>query len=486
MEPFAGSSALRDIPNEKEDAKSTLVTWDGPDDPENPQNWPRTKKVGVTALLGFTTMSATFASSIFSSASPYVAKQYGISSEVGILGLSLYLLGFTVGPIVFGPVSEVYGRKIAILPAVFIFICFSAATATAENLQTIFISRFFAGGFASSPVSVVGGAMADFWSQRERGGAIVIYSLCVVAGPSLAPLIGSAISESYLTWRWTEYVCVILTSTVLAFNLLFLPETSAPILLTGKARRLRFETKNWALHSAHEELDHSLTVFMHKNLVTPLAMLAKEPMVTLIATYNAFAYGVLYLLFAAIPIIFEEVRGWKPVPATLPNLATFVGTLIAAAINGYYSGKIFVRYLDTHGGKAPPEKRLPPMMIGAITFPVGFFIVGWTSNPSIHWFPSLIGFTLIGMSFLLIFQSGMNYLVDAYTRVAASAVSANTFLRSLFGATFPLFAKPLFNNLGVSWACTLLGCIAVLLGLTPIMFTRYGQRLREKSKFIPS
>lgn len=88
--------------------------------------------------------------------------------------------------------------------------------------------------------------------------------------------------------------------------------------------------------------------------------------------------------------------------------------------------------------------RLPPMMLGAVTFPVGFFIVGWTSDPSIHWFPSVLGFAFIGMSFLLIFQAsssfwlrrksklkyrllwqaGLNYLIDSYTSKAASAVGA--------------------------------------------------------------
>ena len=124
--------------------------------------------------------------------------------------------------------------------------------------------------------------------------------------------------------------------------------------------------------------------------------------------YNGFSYGILYGLFAAIPIIFSENRGWKPVPSALPNLATLVGTLLAAAINGGYANIFFARYLDAHNGKAPPEKRLPPMMIGSICFPIGFFIIGWTSFPRIHWFPSMIGLSLVGMSFLLIFQVSGN------------------------------------------------------------------------------
>ncbi|GFZ43771.1 Uncharacterized MFS-type transporter [Saitozyma sp. JCM 24511] len=464
--------------------KDDLVTFDGPEDPANPMNWSRGKKIRVTLMYGSTTMCATFASSIFSSASSFVAAQFGISTEVSILGLSLFLLGFVVGPIFWGPFSEVYGRRMTLIAPMFVFICFSAATATAENIQTIMICRFFGGVFSSSPVVIVGGGISDIWSQRERGSAIVVYSLCIVGGPTVAPVIGAAVSESYLTWRWTEYLVVILTSFVILVDLLFLPETSASAILTSKARMLRLKTGRWGLHSQAETMDRSLNTFLHTTLFLPLKMLAFEPMVLLITTYNAFAYGILYMLFASLDIIYAETRGWGPVPSSLPILATLVGTLIAAGLNFTYSEHYFGRYLDTHGGKARPEKRLPPMMLGAITFPIGFFIIGWTSSPSIHWFPGLVGLTLVGMSFLLIFQSGMNYLIDGYTKFAASAVAANTFQRSIFGAALPLVAQPLFDNLGVNWACTLLGCIAVLLGITPYLFYHFGPRLRKRSKLV--
>jgi DHA1 family multidrug resistance protein-like MFS transporter len=125
------------------------------------------------------------------------------------------------------------------------------------------------------------------FNQIERGSMVVIYSLCIVGGPTLAPVIGSAVSESYLTWRWTEYLCVILSSVVLVINFFYLPETSAPAILTKKAKNLRLRTGRWALHSKHEEADHSIQAFIHKTLALPLIMLVKEPMVTLITTWVA-------------------------------------------------------------------------------------------------------------------------------------------------------------------------------------------------------
>jgi MFS family permease len=107
-------------------------------------------------------------------------------------------------------------------------------------------------------------------SQRERGSAIVVYSLCIVGGPTVAPVIGAAVSESYLTWRWTEYLVVILTSFVILIDLLFLPETSASAILTSKARLLRLKTGRWGLHSQAETMDGSLNTFLHKTLFLPV------------------------------------------------------------------------------------------------------------------------------------------------------------------------------------------------------------------------
>ncbi|KZT61632.1 MFS general substrate transporter [Calocera cornea HHB12733] len=470
-----------DVPPEERDWVDDVVTFDSKTDPQNPKNWSLRRKGMATMLFGLTTMCSTFASSVFSPAVTYVGAEYGVSSEVAILGISLFIAGYIPGPVIWAPVSEVYGRRISVLLPMVVFLCLTAGTATAENLQTIFITRFFAGVMASSPVATVGGGLADMFDQKERGTAVVFYSLAVVAGPTLGPIIGGAVSESYLGWRWTMYLTVILTGCVVLADIFFLKETFAPVLLTEKARRLRIRTGRWALHSRQEMQDFTLQMFLQKNLVRPLEMLAFEPMVTLITIYNSFAYGILYLLFAAVPIIYEQHRGWSTLVGSLPFLATLLGTILAAGINILYSQLVFAPYIEKHGS-APPEHRLPPMMLGSITFPIGFFLLGWTSNPAIFWLPSVIGLVFIGMSFLLIFQAGINYLIDAYTKYSASAVAANTFLRSIFAAALPLVAQPLFNNLGVEWACTLLGGVAALLAAVPFAFYMVGPGLRKRSR----
>ena len=85
-----------------------------------------------------------------------------------------------------------------------------------------------------------------------------------------------------------------------------------------------------------------------------------------------------------------------------------------------------------------------------------------------------------------IFLQALNYLVDAYLMFAASAIAGNTFLRSLCGAGFPLFARQMFDGMGIQYAATLLGCVAAVLAPIPFIFYRYGAKIRAKSKYAPT
>lgn len=151
-------------------------------------------------------MGATFASSVYSPAVEQVADEYHVGVEVSTLGVSLLLFGFGLGPLIFAPLSEVYGRKPAVLIPYFIAAVFSFGTATAKDIQTICITRFFTGLFGSAPITNTGGVLSDIWAPEQRGVAIVGYAMAVVGGPTLGPIVGGAIVQSYLRWRWTQYV----------------------------------------------------------------------------------------------------------------------------------------------------------------------------------------------------------------------------------------------------------------------------------------
>ncbi len=183
-----------------------IVDFDGPDDPYRPINWLFKKKVITTLLYGLTTMTVTLGSSIFSPATKQVATNYHVGTEVATLGTALFLFGLGLGPLLWAPLSELYGRKPAVLIPTFISAIFAFGCGAGKDIQTILICRFFQGMFGSAPVTNTGGVLGDIWSAEQRGAALVGYAMALVGGPTIGPLIGSACVTSYLGWRWTQYV----------------------------------------------------------------------------------------------------------------------------------------------------------------------------------------------------------------------------------------------------------------------------------------
>ncbi len=193
-------------------------------------------------------------------------------------------------------------------------------------------------------------------------------------------------------------------------------------------------------------------------------------------------FALLYTTLEVFPIVYHEHRGWSPVVSTVPFLSLFVGVLTALCINLANQPR-YARIVEQAKGKPVPEGRLAPMAVGAFLFVIGLWLFGWTADPQIPWAASIVATGLIGAGFSIIFQQCINFLIDTYRLYAASAVSANTLLRSFMAAGFPLFARPMFHRLGVGPAMSIIAAVATLALPVPFVFMRYGLALRKRSKF---
>lgn len=470
------------LPNQED----YVVEFDGPDDPLHAQNWPLKRKLLTAAMLGFTTMTAAFGSSIFSSATRAVGVEFGVSSEVSLLGVSLYVLGFATGPTFWAPLSELKGRRLPLVIAMFGFSIFNIANAVAKDLQTVLITRFFAGFFGACPLAVVAAVFSDMFDNRTRGIAITVFSMTVFTGPLLAPFIGGFITESYLGWRWTSYIVSFMGFLAFVLDLLFLRETYPPTILVGKASELRRRTLNWGIHAKQEEIEIDVRELITKNFSRPMRLLFTEPIVTLLSVYMAFIYGLLYLFLTAYPFVFQGVHGMSSGVAGLTFFGMIAGQIIAG-ITVLLQQPWYQRKLAANNGIPVPEWRLPSVIAGGVAFAVGLFWFGWSGyRRDIHWIVPTLSGLLSGFGLASIFLQALNYLVDAYLMFAASAIAGNTFLRSLAGAGFPLFSKYMFDGMGIQWASTLLGCVAAALVPIPVVFYLYGHKIRAKSAFAPT
>ncbi|KAJ9154866.1 Fluconazole resistance protein 1 [Pleurostoma richardsiae] len=453
-----------------------------PSDPRNPFQFPKWKKWFITILQAIATLAVAFVSTAYSGGVFEVIYQFNISREVAILGISLFVLGFAIGPLLWAPLSEFYGRQIPFFFTYMVLTAFNAGAAGAQNMQTLIILRFFAGSFGSSPLTNSGGVIADMFTASERGLATAVFATAPFLGPSIGPIVGGFLGETE-GWRWIEGVMAIFTGVLWIVCSMLVPETYAPVILRRRAAKLTKLTGK--VHISKLELQHQKKTMAHQFKVAlsrPWVLLFKEPIVFLTSLYMAIIYGTLYMMFAAFPIVFQQYRGWSQGIGGLAFLGVTVGMMVAVSF-AIFDNKRYTAVVAKYKGAAPPEARLPPAIIGSILIPVGLFWFAWTNSPSIHWVVCIIGSGFFAAGIVLVFLSLMNYLIDSYVIFAASVLAANAVLRSLFGAAFPLFTTQMYGNLGIHWASSIpaflaLGCLPF-----PILFYKYGDRIRMRCEY---
>lgn len=455
-----------------------IVLWDGDDDPARPQNWPMRRKLAFTATASLFVAGVSFSSSIFGPATHVTAAEYGVDIEVMDLAVSLHILGFACGPLIFGPMSEVFGRTIPLWIGLFGLGVFQIPEAVAQNVRTILVSRFFEGMFGSGIFAVVSGMFVDIWHPISRGVALGLSATGINLGSTIAPIFSGFVVQN-LGWRWTAWLTLIYCGTIGFVGLFTIRESFEPVLLSRKAKRLRFETQNWALRAKFDEQPVDIKTLIQKYLTKPVRIIIKEPILMILTAYLTLVYGILYLSYQAIPFSFQR-RGWSPAVSQLPFIAVLLGILSAWGLFSLFTVTWYKKKWSVNRS-APPEWRLPPMILGSFMLPPALWWFGWSQDT--HWACQVIAAYFVGLGLLLIFDTGIVYLVDVYLQNSNSAMSIHVVCRSIISCSFPLFAGPMYSNLGTAWASTVLGFACLIMVAAPLVFWFYGAKIRSWSRF---
>ncbi|OOF92181.1 hypothetical protein ASPCADRAFT_210589 [Aspergillus carbonarius ITEM 5010] len=470
--PWAGSGTEDD---------PYLVTWI-PNDPRNPMNFPAWRKWLYTLTVAWATLAVSMVSSAYTGGVEQIMESFHVGSEVATLGVSLFVLGFAIGPLFWAPMSELWGRQYLFIGSYCGLTVFNAGLVGSKNIQTLIVLRFLAGAFGSSPLTNAGGVIADLFPAKQRGLAMSIFAAAPFMGPTLGPVCGGFLGMN-AGWKWVMGFLAAFSGCLWIIGSLVMPETYAPVLLRRRAKNLTKVTGK--VHQSKMEAERGkvpyATVFKTA-LSRPWVLLFREPIVLLLSIYMAIIYGTLYMMFAAFPIVYEELRGWNQGVSGLAFLGIMVG-MNSAVLYSIWDNKRYIKTEEAHKGFAPPEARLPPCLIASIAIPIGLFWFAWTNYPSIHFMASISAGVPFGFGMVLVFLSLMNYLIDAYTIFAASVLAANSVLRSVFGAAFPLFTTYMYNNLGVHWASSIPAFLALACVPFPFLFYKYGPAIRSRCKY---
>ncbi|KAG8731223.1 hypothetical protein FRC11_004697 [Ceratobasidium sp. 423] len=438
----SNSDAQTEVNSDPErDVKSTLVNWDD-NDPENPRNLSRFRKWTITLLSSALCLSVALGSSIVTGDIPGPMEEFQVSEEVVNLTVTLFVVGFGVGPLVFAPMSEILGRYPVYCISMGLYFIFTLPSALAPNIGCLIVSRALAGIASSAPMTNVGGTLADIWDVEDRGAAMAVFSSSIFMGPCIGPLIGGFIGET-IGWRWIYWVLFIFVGAVFAATVFLMPETLSPVLLRRRAARLRKETGDPTLKSESELHAISLAEKVKISLTRPL-----------------------------IP------KGLNAGEIGLTFIGVMIGIFIAMLLLPLQE-KAYRKICGERG--VVPEARLPLMMFGSILLPFGLFIFAWTSMRHVHWIGTAIAGVPFGAAMVTVYISANSYIIDTYQRYTASAVAAKTFLRSIVGATVPLWVNQMYAGMTPQWASTLLALLAIVAMPIPFVFFYYGDKIRARS-----
>ncbi|KAI0385570.1 MFS general substrate transporter [Hypomontagnella monticulosa] len=450
-----------------------IVDWDGPDDPANPRNWSKGRKMLNIGLVSLSVLYSNIATTMFAPGASSLAVEFGITNNiVATLAVTIPSLGASMGPLLFAPLSEVAGRVPIYWASSILYLACTVGCVRSTNAAMFLVFRFLCGACTASFMTCGGGTIADLLPQQERGAATAMFSAGPLLGPVIGPVVGGFVTQA-LGWRWTFYLVLIFAGVVTAIAMATMRETNTTMILAAKAARLRKETGNPNLRPARES-QVPVRKLVERALVRPLRMLFFSPIVLLIGLYMAIVFGMTYLLFATFPSVFEKTYNWDVGVSGLAYLGLGAGCGIGLLLFSQLSDRL----LRPDGG---PERRLLLMIWVGPSVPIGIFWYGWTAYYAVHWIAPIIGTVFIGLGALVITSSAQLYMMDMFgPEGAASALAATTLIRNASGAFMALAAAPLYESIGLGWGNSVLGFITLAFTPVPILFFKYGGWLRDR------
>ncbi|TGO30351.1 hypothetical protein BPAE_0006g00910 [Botrytis paeoniae] len=416
-----------------------------------------------------------------------MADFHSTNGSIASLTISIYTIGYCLGPLLIAPMSELYGHVTVLYPGCIGFMLALAVCGSSRSLHLFVVFRAIMGLAAITFVLMGPVIVADLIPREQRGLALSIMSTGPVVGPTIgrssflaqSPIIGGYIVEN-ISWRWIFYSTLIAFGALFSLSLVILKETYAPVVLNRKQHKggkgLPIGQKITNLKTPRETLQSAWT--------RPFKMLFLSPIVPFVGFYSALsnAYGM--VCFATLGTVFQDNYSFTPGQSGLAYLGLMFGFLFCQLTLARFSDRYMLK-MEAKNNDKRPEYRLPPMFIGAFLLPIGFSWYGWSLEYYTHWIVPVLGSSVIAIGILFSYLPVQMYLVDTYTIYAASATGACTIIRSICSTLIPLSANPLYYRLGYGWGNSVLAFIAI--GFVPIalLVLRYGERIRTNPRFQP-
>ena len=413
-----------------------------------------------------------------------IAEELNMSTTESTMALSVYLLATAFGPMVIGPLSEVYGRSSIFHFTNIWFLVWNLICGFANSKGLLIAARLLAGFGASAVYSMAFGVLGDVWSAEQRGRSLSMYLLIPLTGAAIGPIVGGFIVQ-YSTWRWMFWATTILQGLLELSSLFLFHESYAPVLLRRRAQKLRAETGDSRYHAEIEmrESGRSATWKISRSLSRPIRLLAFHPIIQIQAILSGINYGLLYFALASFSSLYVSAYGESVATSGLHYIAICAGEILGSQLCGPLMDYAYKRLTSRTGEAHVPELRIPLLLPGAFFTPIGFLLYGWAAQHHLSWLVVDVGAALLSLGMQVFGTTLYAYVMDAYPEHISSASAATQLLRSLLAFAFPLFSNRMYETLGYGWGNSLLAFLSIGIALpaTGILW-RFGAKLRAKQQ----
>ncbi|GLB38854.1 putative MFS general substrate transporter [Lyophyllum shimeji] len=483
------------MPNSSSSTVAVPVVPELPD-AHNPRKWSTLKRWYIALVIWNFIAPIDMTSTLYAGGQAQIQEEFKVSHFVVTLGVGLVNFGFAIGPLVYAPLSELYGRQPVYIATAITFAAFSLGTALAPNIEALLIFRLLAGALGAAVFSNFGGSLSDMFTPDERGPLVALFTLVLQGAPTIGPVPGSLMGQ-YVSWRWIMGLNAIWGAAI-GLLVLFLPETEP-----GKIARTLKRKEEKDREDSEKAIGVSVLVpdaprkldLWVKSLLTPLILLFREPIVLATSLYHAFVYGLLFILLEGYPYVYQHTYSLSLAKTGLTFISPWIGNVFGVLVYFGYFKQSYVaaqQRLYAENARLPyphpnptlrPEARLPGVILSSLLVPIGMFWFAAASNsPHVHIIVPLLSGVPVGMGMTLLQLSLANYYIDLYPTLSASVLAANCFVRNMLATWFPTFATPMYENLGgrrASFVLAGIGCAGVPAGVILLI---WGEKLRGMSK----
>ncbi|KAB5584718.1 major facilitator superfamily domain-containing protein [Coniochaeta sp. 2T2.1] len=418
----------------------------------------------------------------------------GGDESLGSFSVTVYILGFCVGPLLLAPLTDLYGRTRLYRVYIVGYIALTVACALSPTLETLIVFRFFAGCFGGAPMAIGGAVIADMYAPGERMRPMACYSAGTMLGPTLGPALGSVVTGS-LDWRWVFWIASILAG-IAAIGLFFvLSESHLPTL----QRRAGVRSSRVRATEANIDGQPRRTSTAQPPVPAPAPIISVLTraislpgrialfhlpcalVLALICVFN----GLTNMILSSLGSVYQTAYGFPTITAGLSYLGIGLGGLTALSFASKMATAVAVKFGGEEGAKRP-ENALPFLFIIGPLGSIGLLWYGWSLEARVHWIVPILGLFFFGFTYLSVRLATQVILVEAVPNFSASALAAHTVASSIGGAFVPLSTFPLYRAIGYGWGNTVIAGINLSACLIPLGMFAIARKRGSKWSMVVS